>query len=62
MSIQETGNRRENLASGVPDCPGCRVRMVYKTVVPLLNPENIDQITYRCPKCGTETQRNVRRP
>jgi hypothetical protein len=38
MSIQETGNRRDNLASVVPDCPGCRVRMVYKTVVPLLNP------------------------
>jgi hypothetical protein len=49
MSIQETGSRRDNLASVVPDCPGCRVRMVYKAVVPLLNPENIDQITYRCP-------------
>jgi hypothetical protein len=62
MSIQETEHGRDNLAFMVPDCPGCRVRMVYKTVVPLLNPANIDQVTYRCPKCGTETQRNVRRP
>jgi len=62
MSIQETEHGRDNLAFMVPDCPGCRVRMVYKTVVRLLNPANIDQVTYRCPKCGTETQRNVRRP
>ena len=62
MSIQETAHGRDKLASTAPDCPGCRIRMTYKTVVPLVDPPNIDEITYRCPKCGTETQRNVKRP
>ncbi len=61
MSIQETWNGRDNVASMAPACPGCRVRMIYKTLLPLVHQPNIDEITYRCPRCGTETQRNLKR-
>jgi C4-type Zn-finger protein len=60
MSIQEPLDGRDKVATVCPLCPGCHVRMTYKTVIPLMSPVGIDEITYQCPKCGTETKRNVR--
>jgi len=58
MSIQEWPGR-DKVATAVPLCPGCHVRMTYKTVIPLMSPGGTDEITYRCLKCGTEIKRQV---
>ena len=39
-------------------CPGCRVRMA-PVVINSLPADRVD-ITYRCDKCGTETDRVIR--
>ena len=39
-------------------CPGCLIPMTLRTLVPVVG-ANIDLFrgTYRCPSCGTDTQR-----
>lgn len=37
-------------------CPGCSVDMTIRNLLPAAEAQNFTG-TYRCPKCGTETQR-----
>lgn len=43
-------------------CPGCRVPMEVKNVAALDEADSVDDITYRCPSCGTVTSRPTKRP
>jgi len=38
------------------DCPRCAVEMTLRNLVPVNNTEEYTAF-YRCPKCGTDTQR-----
>jgi endogenous inhibitor of DNA gyrase (YacG/DUF329 family) len=40
-------------------CPGCQEPMDAKAIAPAT--EELDDIVYRCPKCGAETKRTVKR-
>ncbi len=43
-------------------CPGCKTQMKVRHVEPVKPGDRMDEITYKCPKCGTETKRQVKRP
>ena len=39
-------------------CPGCEIEMTLRTLVPVGGTStNTYTATFRCPKCGTDTQR-----
>jgi endogenous inhibitor of DNA gyrase (YacG/DUF329 family) len=40
-------------------CPGCQEPMDAKAIAPAT--EELDDIVYRCPRCGAETRRTVKR-
>ncbi len=40
-------------------CPGCEERMQPKGIVPVTS--ELDDISYVCPKCSTETKRTIKR-
>jgi hypothetical protein len=40
-------------------CPGCQVQMTLRTLVPVPQSEAY-KAGYRCPKCGTETERQFK--
>lgn len=44
-----------------PPCPQCQRRMIVKLVTPVLFASDIDEVTYTCERCGTETKRTVNR-
>jgi endogenous inhibitor of DNA gyrase (YacG/DUF329 family) len=43
----------------VVQCPGCEEVMEAKGRAPVTN--QLDDITYACPKCGAETKRTMKR-
>jgi uncharacterized Zn finger protein len=43
-------------------CPGCQVQMEIKLIEPAKLPDRMDEITYECPNCGTETKRQFKKP
>lgn len=43
-------------------CPGCRVAMDVTLVATIDEADSVDDITYRCPSCGTVTNRPTQRP
>ena len=44
-----------------PECPQCNRGMTVKQVTPVLFASELDDVTYGCEKCGTETKRTVKR-
>jgi ribosomal protein L37AE/L43A len=40
-------------------CPGCKIEMAVVSARPVPGAERVEEIIYRCPKCGTETARRV---
>jgi uncharacterized C2H2 Zn-finger protein len=42
-------------------CPGCKVPMKQVEATPRSADQRTEEITYECPKCGTRTQRVIRR-
>ncbi|MDB5600780.1 MAG: hypothetical protein JWN71_2824 [Xanthobacteraceae bacterium] len=43
--------------SPIVTCPGCDVEMTVDLVEPSKAAERIDEVTYKCPQCGTRTTR-----
>jgi DNA-directed RNA polymerase subunit RPC12/RpoP len=60
MGIEEAFAKLADLAPQV-ECPGCKVVMRLRTLVPAKNTQ-LYTAMYRCPKCGTETQREFTSP
>jgi len=50
----------------VATCPSCRADMPVVAVAPVLSGKDdshtADEVTYRCPKCGTEVRRTFPAP
>jgi hypothetical protein len=44
-----------------PLCPQCRRAMNIRVVEPVMFARDVDDMTYRCEACGTETKRAVKR-
>ena len=42
-------------------CPGCNEPMEVKTLAPMKSGDRMDEVTYRCARCGTETARAYKR-
>jgi hypothetical protein len=42
-------------------CPGCKVKMAVILVEPMTPGARMDEVTYRCPQCDTETKRQYSR-
>ena len=45
----------------VPTCPVCQRRMSVKLIEPVLFASGLDDVTYACESCGTETKRSIKR-
>src|SRR5437588_536688 len=43
-------------------CPGCQIQMKIKLIEPAKQADRMDEITYECPKCGTNTKRQFKQP
>jgi hypothetical protein len=43
----------------VATCPGCKIQMRVKSRQPLKSSTCLDEVSYECPQCGTETKRAV---
>jgi hypothetical protein len=44
-------------------CPGCKgQQMDIRQIVPMKPGDRQDVVTYRCPRCGFETERIAARP
>jgi hypothetical protein len=41
-------------------CPGCKVEMTVLSSDPIPLTGHLQEVTYRCPQCGTETKRRYR--
>ena len=41
-------------------CPGCNVQMTLRTLVPVAGKSDLYKAGYRCPKCGTNTERQFK--
>ena len=54
--------RWTTMSSAVPVvmCPGCKVEMKVLSSQPIQSGSQMDEVTYRCPQCRTETQRRYR--
>jgi RNase P subunit RPR2 len=53
------------MLDGLPvvECPGCKVKMTVILVAPMTLPnDRMDEVTYQCPQCDTETKRQYARP
>jgi hypothetical protein len=46
----------------VVECPGCKVAMALINLRAVLPSDNQYCGTYRCEQCGTDTQRQFKRP
>jgi rRNA maturation endonuclease Nob1 len=55
------GGAMQNQTSPIVMCPGCKTQMDVKLVEPLATDQRMDEITYHCPICGTETKRVIQR-
>jgi uncharacterized Zn finger protein len=44
-----------------PLCPQCQQAMRIRVVEPVMFARDVDDMTYRCENCGTETKRAVKR-
>jgi hypothetical protein len=47
--------------SRAPACPQCQQAMNIRVVEPVMFARDVDDMTYRCETCGTETKRAVKR-
>jgi hypothetical protein len=41
----------------VVECLGCKVKMAVILVEPMTPNDCMDEVTYQCPQCNTETKR-----
>jgi len=48
-------------AAPIVQCPRCNIEMPVRTLVPISGERNFTA-TYRCPKCGTDTEREFSVP
>jgi len=48
-------------AASPPACPQCRRPMQIRVVEPLMFARDVDDMTYRCEACGTESKRAIKR-
>jgi hypothetical protein len=55
------GRVMQNETSPIVMCPGCKTEMDVKLVEPLTTDQRMNEITYRCPTCETETKRVIQR-
>jgi hypothetical protein len=48
-----------DMLDGLPvvECPGCKVKMAVILVEPMTPNDCMDEVTYQCPQCNTETKR-----
>ena len=44
-----------------PVCPQCQSAMRLRTVEPVMFARDVDDMTYRCEACGTESKRAIKR-
>jgi hypothetical protein len=51
----------QNETSPIVMCPGCKTQMDVKLVEPLATDQRMNEISYRCPICETETKRVIQR-
>lgn len=47
--------------AGPPPCPNCRRTMAISQVTPVLFASGLDDVVFRCEKCGGEAKRTVKR-
>ncbi len=44
-----------------PECPACKRRMAVTLVTPVLFASELDDVTYKCDRCGGEIKRTIKR-
>jgi hypothetical protein len=59
MTPSDTANAPPSRVA--PPCPQCQRAMNVHVVEPVMFARDVDDMTYRCETCGTETKRAVKR-
>ena len=52
---------KQKAPESIVTCPGCQTAMQVVLVEPMKPGDPVDQVTYECSRCGTKTQRQIKR-